>query len=77
VTEDSTNLAAATAEPIYILPLAGVRAKQARLHAGLAERGTARPFAGRLEPFSYPPLDETARAAGDILRRAGLAAGED
>jgi hypothetical protein len=75
VTEDSTNMAteaAATGKPIYILPLAGVRAKQARLHAELAKRGIARPFAGRLEPFSYPPLEETARAAAEIVRRSGL-----
>jgi hypothetical protein len=75
VSEDSTNMAteaAATAKPIYILPLAGVRAKQARLHAELAECGIARPFAGTLEPFSYAPLEETARAAAEIVRRAGL-----
>jgi mitochondrial fission protein ELM1 len=77
VSEDSTNMAteaAVTAKPIYILPLAGVRAKQARLHAELAERGIARPFTGRLVPFSYAPLEETARAAAEIVRRAGLGA---
>ena len=75
VTEDSTNMAteaAAAGKPVYILPLAGVRPKQARLHAEMFARGIARPFAGVLELFSYPPLVETARAATEIARRANL-----
>ncbi|MFO1187476.1 MAG: mitochondrial fission ELM1 family protein [Alphaproteobacteria bacterium] len=75
VTEDSTNMAteaAATGKPVYILPLAGTRPKQARLHAELFARGVARPFAGKLEGFSYAPLDETARAAKEICARAAL-----
>ncbi len=75
VTEDSTNMAteaAATGKPVYILPLAGVRPKQARLHTEMFLRGIARPFEGKLEPFSCTPLDETARAATEIARRASL-----
>jgi len=77
VTEDSTNMAteaAATGKPIYILPLAGARAKHVRFHAELARRGVARAFTGKLESFTYSPLDETARAAAEICRRAGLTA---
>ena len=75
VTEDSTNMAteaAATGKPIYILPLAGARAKQSRLHAELSERGIARAFTGTLAPFTYEPLRETDRAAQEICRRAGI-----
>jgi len=72
VTEDSTNLAtdaAATAKPLFILPMAGRSAKLARFHAELRRRGIARPFAGELTAPSYPPLLETDRAAGELLRR--------
>ncbi len=75
VTEDSTNMAteAATAgKPLYILPLAGARAKQERLHADLYARGIARPFDAVLEAFTYTPLRETDRAAQEIVRRAGI-----
>lgn len=75
VTEDSTNMAteaAATGKPVYILPLAGTRPKQGRLHAEMFARGIARPFEGKLESFSYLPLGETARAAAEICARAAL-----
>jgi mitochondrial fission protein ELM1 len=80
VTEDSTNMAteaAATGKPVYILPLAGVRPKQARLHAELAERGIARAFEGKLDVFTYTPLDETASAAAEICDRAQLKPASD
>lgn len=72
VTEDSTNLAtdaAATGKPVYVLPMAGESAKLARFHAELRRRGIARPFEGRLETWTYPPLAETDRAAAELLRR--------
>lgn len=75
VTEDSTNMAteaAATGKPVYILPLAGTRAKHKALHAELARRGIAKPFAGKLDTWTYPQLDETSRAAVEICVRARL-----
>lgn len=72
VTEDSTNLAtdaAATGKPVHILPMEGGSPKFARFHAALRERGIARPFAGRLESWTYEPLAETDRAAAELLRR--------
>jgi mitochondrial fission protein ELM1 len=72
VTEDSTNLAtdaAATGKPVYVLPLPGGSAKFRAFHADLAARGITRPFAGRFETWSYPPLSETERAAAEVLRR--------
>ncbi len=68
-TEDSASMvseAAATGRPIAILPLAGGSAKFARFHAAMRARGITRPFSGRLESWSYPPLDETARAAAAV-----------
>lgn len=81
VTADSANMAAeaaATGKPVWIAPLPERRpaGKFDRLHADLAARGATRPFEGRLgETWTYPPLDETDRAAEEILaRRAGQAA---
>ena len=76
VTEDSTNLAtdaATTGKPIHVLAMAGGGRKFERFHADLARRGIARRFgdsaAGLAEHWSYPPLDETNRAARELLRR--------
>lgn len=72
VTEDSTGMAvqaAATGKPVMILKMQGESAKFRRFHADLQDRGVARPFAGKIETWSYPPLDETGRAADEILRR--------
>jgi uncharacterized protein len=72
VTEDSTNLAtdaAATGKPVHVLSMSGGSRKFADFHAELNQRGVARPFAGRLETWSYAPLDETNRAARELLRR--------
>jgi mitochondrial fission protein ELM1 len=70
VTADSVNMAteaAATAKPIHILAVDGSAGKLARFHQSLARRGCARPFIGRLETWSYPPLLETDRAAAAVL----------
>jgi mitochondrial fission protein ELM1 len=74
VTEDSANMAAeaaSTGKPVHILPMTPLKPadKFARLHAELRERGAARLFDGRLESWSYEPLDETARAARTVLER--------
>ncbi len=72
VTEDSTNLAVdagATGKPVYVLKMDGQGAKFARFHAALQAHGVARPFNGKLETWTYPPLAETDRAAEEILRR--------
>ena len=72
VTEDSTNLAtdaAATGKPVHVLKMTGGSKKFARFHADLSQRGIARPFTGELETGSYPPLDETNRAARELLHR--------
>jgi mitochondrial fission protein ELM1 len=72
VTEDSTNLAAdaaTTGKPVHVLAMAGGGAKFERFHEDLRRRGIARRFAGELATWSYPPLDETNRAAAELLRR--------
>ncbi len=76
VTEDSVNMAAeaaSTGKPVYILsltrkPLASARKFDA-FHEGLRAHGASRLFQGEFEAWSYPPLDETARAAEEVVRR--------
>ncbi len=70
VTADSVNMAteaAATGKPVHIIAVDGQRGKLARFHQSLARRGCARPFNGKLETWSYPPLLETDRAAAAVL----------
>ncbi len=70
VTADSVNMAteaAATGKPVYILPVDGPGGKLERFHASLRRRGCARPFANRIEAWTYPPLNETDRAAAVVL----------
>jgi hypothetical protein len=75
VTEDSTNLAtdaATTGKPIHVLAMAGGGDKFDRFHADLQGRGVARRFNGSLDHWDYPALDETNRAADELLRRFDL-----
>ncbi len=70
VTADSVNMAteaAATGKPVHILDVDGSAGKLTKFHQSLARRGCARPFKGRLEMWSYPPLLETDRAAAAVL----------
>jgi len=70
VTADSVNMAteaAATGKPIHILDVDGSAGKLEAFHKSLQRRGCARPFNGRLETWTYPPLLETDRAAAAVL----------
>jgi uncharacterized protein len=70
VTADSVSMiseAAATGKPVHILGLDGGNAKFARFHAAMRAAGITRPFDGRIESWSYPIPNDTARA-GAALR---------
>ena len=72
VTADSINMvaeAASTGKPVHIAAVAGRQARKDRFHAALMAHGAVRPFAGRLDTWSYPPLRETERAADAVLER--------
>ena len=72
VTEDSTNMAteaAATGKPVFILKMAGHSPKFRLFHETLERHGAARPFGGGFHGWTYPPLQETDRAAKEIWRR--------
>src|SRR5262249_8113582 len=72
VTEDSVNLAtdaAVTGKPVHVLGMSGGGRKFALVHADLRRLGVTRPLDGRVESWSYGPLDEARRAAREVLRR--------
>ena len=69
MTSDSVNMtseAATTGKPVHVVFWAEPPARHRRFHDELAAAGVTRPFAGRLERWSYPPLDDTARAADRV-----------
>lgn len=75
VTVDSVNMAteaAATGKPIYTLPLPGGSTKFRRFHRDMEEYGATRPFNGRLDTWSYRPLNEMTRIASLIRKRLGM-----
>lgn len=72
VTEDSVNMtteAAVTGKPVYRLAMDRLRpeGKFARFHQALEDCGIVRPFDGKLETWTYTPLNETARAAAKVV----------
>jgi len=70
VTADSVSMvseAAATGKPVHVIDLDGGDDKFARFHRTMQEAGITRPFSGRVESWTYQPLDDTARA-GAALR---------
>lgn len=75
VTADSVNMiceAAATGRPVHLFPLSGGRRKARLFQECLAQRSITRPFFGRIEQWTYPPLDETGRVVEHIERLLDL-----
>jgi uncharacterized protein len=69
VTADSVSMiseAAATGKPVHVVDLDGGDAKFARFHAAMRAAGITRPFCGRIEAWTYPVPDDTARAAAAL-----------
>ena len=72
VTCDSVSMvseAAATGKPVHVVHLAGGNAKFREFHRHMNDAGYTRPFQGRLERWTYPPLDDTATVAAEIVKR--------
>ncbi len=75
VTEDSVNMvteAAGTGKPVYVQQLRGRSRRNARFHALMQGAGVTRPFNGRLESWSYTPINDTEVVACVIRRALGL-----
>lgn len=76
VTEDSANMAteaASTGKPVFILKMDGQSLKFRLFHEELERHGAARPFGGAFHGWTYEPLAETDRAAGEVLARMDAA----
>lgn len=68
-TSDSVNMiceAAGTGKPVHIFQLNARSLRARKFQESMIQRGIARPFAGKIEQWSYTPLDETGRAAKQI-----------
>ncbi len=76
VTGDSANMvgeATATGAPVHVFePTGGRSGKLSRFIDALVARGAARRWAGRIEGFSYKPLDSSGEIAAEIKRRFAL-----
>ena len=69
VTSDSVNMvceACALGKPVHIFELPGGNAKFNYFHKRMRDKGYTRPFKGRLEQWSYPPLLETQKIADEV-----------
>jgi mitochondrial fission protein ELM1 len=75
VTEDSVNMvteAAGTGKPVYVQKLPGRSTRLARFHRLMQERGATRPFEGKLESWSYTPINDTEMVAAAIRSALNL-----
>jgi mitochondrial fission protein ELM1 len=69
VTCDSVNMvseAASTGKPVYVVDLPGNSQKFARFHRAIRDDGVTRPFAGKLDAYSYVPLDDMAMVTARV-----------
>jgi len=72
VTADSVNMvseACSTGKPVFVAELPGGSRKFRDFHAAMQAGGYTRPFAGRLDAWTYPRLDDVGAAATAILDR--------
>ncbi len=75
VTEDSTNMAteaASTGKPVFVLKMDGSSLKFRLFHEELESQGAARPYGGAFHGWTYEPVNETDRAAREVLSRIGV-----
>ncbi len=69
VTCDSVNMvseACTTGKPVYVIELAGGSDKFRRFHQSFRDDGLTRPFEGKLESWSYEPLNDVGLVAARI-----------
>ena len=65
-TNDSVNMiseAMCTGKPIYLLPLIGKSKRFSRFYESLIERKIVRYYEGEVDFWTYPPMNETEKAA--------------
>ena len=71
----SVTEAAGTGKPVYVQRLKGNSRRLARFHTLMQERGATRPFQGKLEAWTYAPINDTEVVASAIRRALGLEKG--
>jgi mitochondrial fission protein ELM1 len=64
--------ATGTGKPVYVQRLRGRSRRNARFHALMRDAGATRPFNGRLERWSYTPINDTQMVANLIRSTLGL-----
>ncbi|AFX99449.1 hypothetical protein A1OE_1275 [Candidatus Endolissoclinum faulkneri L2] len=72
VTSDSVNMiseACSTGKPLHVATIEQETGKLAAFHNRLRNEGYTRPFVGRLEHWTYKPLDETNRVGAIMKQR--------
>lgn len=75
VTADSANMnseACSTGKPVYVIPLAGGSEKFRRFHQALRDDGLTRPFKGKLEKWTYTPLNDVELVANRVREMMGI-----
>lgn len=75
VTGDSVNMvseACTTGKPVHVIELAGGSDKFRRFHQSLRDDGLTRPFQGRMENWTYPPLNDVELVAARVREMMGL-----
>ena len=76
VTCDSVSMvseACATGKPVHVVELEGGSSKFHAFHEDLRRDGLTRRFEGRLEHWTYEPLDDNRLVAAEVRRRLRLA----
>ena len=66
---DSVNMvseACTTGKPVYVIDLPGGSSKFNRFHQAMRADGMTRPFEGKIEQWSYPPLDDVGAVVARI-----------
>lgn len=74
VTADSASMiseSCTTGKPTYMIGLEGGAKRISKLHDNLIRHGVLRRFEGRLEPFTYEPLNDAQMVAEEIKKRFG------
>jgi mitochondrial fission protein ELM1 len=69
VTCDSVNMvseACSTGKPVMVINLPGGSDKFRRFHQAMRDDGMTRPFTGRIESWTYPPLEDMRLVANRI-----------
>jgi mitochondrial fission protein ELM1 len=71
VTADSASMlseSCTTGKPVYMIPLEGGSKRLNKLHENLLQAGVLRIFDGHLESWTYEPLRDAQKVAGEIKR---------